>query len=53
MLEHFLLSQTQYDLNDEFTLKVCLLGNVKIIKNVDPDKYSYAGYGTEFDSWLR
>ena len=27
-----------------------MFGNVKIIKNVDPDKYSYAGYGTEFDS---
>ena len=27
-----------------------MFGNVKITKNVDPDKYSYSGYGTRFDS---
>ena len=27
-----------------------MFGNVKITKNVDPNKYSYSGYGIEFDS---
>ena len=34
----------------DFTLKVCLLGAVKLTKNADPDKYSYFGYGIGFDS---
>ena len=38
------------DLNTDFTLKGCLFGSVKVIKNDDTDKYSYSGYGVEFDS---
>ena len=36
------------ELNAEFTLKDCLFENVKITKNAN--KYSYSGYGIEFDS---
>ena len=28
-----------------------LFGSVKLIKNDDPDKYKYSGYGIEFDPW--
>ena len=38
------------DLNAEFTLKDCLFGAVKLIKNANPNKYSYWGYGIRFDS---
>ena len=38
------------DLNAEFTLKDCLLGAVKLTKNANPNKYSYSGNGTGFDS---
>ena len=31
-----------------FTLKDCLFGRVKLVINVDWDKYSYAGYGIGF-----
>ena len=37
------------DLNAEFTLKDCLFGTVKLTKNVNPNKYSYSGYGIGFD----
>ena len=38
------------DLNSNFTLKDYLLGGVKLVKNAEPDKYVYSGYGTGFDS---
>ena len=38
------------DLNDEFTLKDCFFRAVKLTKNAIPNKYSYLGYGIEFDS---
>ena len=38
------------DLDTNFTLKDCLFGTLKPTKNADPDKYSYSGYGTGFDS---
>ena len=38
------------DLDTNFTLKDCLFGTLKPNKNADPDKYSYSGYGTGFDS---
>ena len=38
------------ELNADFTIKDCLFESVKIIKNVDTDKYSYSGYGIGFDS---
>ena len=44
------LNRWSKDSNAEFTLKDCLFGNVKITKNVNPDKYSYSGYGMGFDS---
>ena len=44
------LNKWSQDLNAEFTLKDCLFGAVKITKNGDPDKYSYSGYGSGFDS---
>ena len=36
-------------LNDEFTLKNCLFGAVKLTKNANPNKHSYSGYGIGFD----
>ena len=38
------------DLNNEFTLKDCLFGNVRITKNANPNKYSYSGCGIGLDS---
>ena len=38
------------DLNAEFTLKDRLFGAVKLIKNANPNKHSYWGYGIRFDS---
>ena len=38
------------DLKADFTLKDCLLGAVKLIKKVDPDKHSYSRYDIVFDS---
>ena len=38
------------DLNAEFTLKGCFFWAVKLTKNAIPNKYSYLGYGIEFDS---
>ena len=35
-------------LNADDTLKDCLFGAVKLIKNTNPDKYSYSGYGIIF-----
>ena len=32
------------DLNAKFTVRDCLLGNVKITKNTDPNKYVYSQY---------
>ena len=34
----------------DFGLGNFLFAAVKLIKNVDPDKYSYTGYGIEFDA---
>ena len=53
MLNSFIvyeLDTWSQDLNTDFTLKGCLFGSVKVIKNDDTDKYSYSGYGVEFDS---
>ena len=44
------LSTCSKDLNTEFTLWDCLLGNVKTTKNPDRDKYPYSGYGIGFIS---
>ena len=44
------LDRWSQDLNAKFTLKDCLLGNVKITKNADSNKYSYSGYEIGFDS---
>ena len=45
---NYLDDQNTYILN--LLKQNCLLGNAKIRKNADPDKYSYLGYGTGFDS---
>ena len=37
------------DVNSDFTLKDCLFGGVKLVKNADPDKHVYIGYGIELD----
>ena len=37
-------------LNIHFTLGNCLFGEMKLIKNVDPDKYGCSGYGIRFDA---
>ena len=34
----------------DFTLGGCLFGGIKSTKNAVPDKYSYIGYGTGFDT---
>ena len=44
------LNRWSQDLNAKFTLNNCLFGNVKITENVEPNKYSYSGYGIGFDS---
>ena len=33
-----------------FALKVCLFRAVKMVKNTNHDKYSYSGYGIDFNS---
>ena len=38
------------DLNTIFALKNCLFAAVEFTENVDPDNYSYSGYGVGFDS---
>ena len=35
--------------NTDFILNNCLFGSVKLIKNVDLDKYKYKGYGIVFN----
>ena len=40
----FELTRWSQDLNADFTLKDCLFG-----ADVDPDKYSYSGYGIGLD----
>ena len=35
--------------NDGFALRHSLFGAVKLTKNIDPDSYSYSGYGISFD----
>ena len=37
------------DLNTGFTLKDCLFGSVKLVRNTDPDKYVCTGYGIGFN----
>ena len=37
------------DLNTDFMLGNCFLGDVKFIKNPDSNKYRYSGYGIGFD----
>ena len=40
------------DLNIDFTLGGHLFGDVKLIKNANPDKYSCSGYGIGFDTQI-
>ena len=44
------LDRWSQDLNAKFNLKDCLFGAVKLTMNVNPNKYSYSGYGTGFGS---
>ena len=44
------LDRWSQDFNAKFALKDCLFRTVKLTKNADPNKYSYSGYGIEFDS---
>ena len=44
------LNSCPLDLETDFTLGGCLFGGVKITKNAIPDKYSYSGYGIEFNT---
>ena len=37
-------------MNTDFTLGNYLFWSVKLIKNADPDKYIYTGYGIGFNS---
>ena len=38
------------DLNAELNLGGFVFGGVKLTENDDPDKYSYSGFGIEFDT---
>ena len=38
------------NLKTDFILKSCLFWSVKLLKNTDPDKFKYSGYGIGFDS---
>ena len=44
------LDQWSRYLGTDFTLGVSLFGDVTLIKNADPDKYSYSGYSFELDT---
>ena len=44
------LNTRSQDLSDEFILKKCLFGAVKLTKNANPSKYSCSGYRIGFDS---
>ena len=46
------LNSWPWDLNTDFTLRDCLLEGAKLSKNSDPDKCSYSGYGTGFDTQI-
>ena len=50
-LKKLTLSSWSSDLKADFTLGNCLFGAVKLIKNNDPDKFRYSGYGIGFHSW--
>ena len=39
-----------WDLNSDFTSKVCLFGVVKLAKNANLDQYICSGYGIGLDS---
>lgn len=45
-----LINLQKYDQGVDFTLNNSLFGPVKLVKNIDPDKYKYSGYDTEFDT---
>ena len=38
------------NLKTDFILKSCLFWSAKLLKNTDPDKFKYSGYGIGFDS---
>ena len=40
----------KYKVDSDFTLGNSLFDVVKLTSNVDPDRYSYSGCGTRFDS---
>ena len=46
----YILNPWLRNLNEDFTLKNCLFGSVKLSKNADPDKYKYSGYDISFSS---
>ena len=45
----YILSPWLRNLNTGFTLFTCFFQSVKLIKNVDPDKYVYTSYGIGFN----
>ena len=45
------LDSWTWDLNTDFTLGGCFSEGAKLTKNLDPDKYSYIGYGFGFETW--
>ena len=45
----YTLNPRSRNLNTDFTLGNCLIGSIKLTKNVEPDKYAYSGYGIGFD----
>ena len=41
-----------WDLNNDFALRGCFFGGVKLTKNAGVEKYSYSGYGVGFDTCI-
>ena len=40
-----------FNIGKDFELGISLFRPLKLIKNDDPDKYKYSGYGIGFDAW--
>ena len=40
-----------FNIGKDFELGNSLFRPLKLIKNDDPDKYKYSGYGIGFDAW--
>ena len=46
------LDSWPWDLDSDFAFKNYLFAGVKLVKNAEPDKYSYSGYGIGFNTCI-